>query len=61
MVTYLDGIINPARYLPWNGSFGWLGYHGLLSTNDARNFSAENAIHGSSWIPATGIPYTPGL
>ncbi|KAL3738869.1 hypothetical protein ACJRO7_020272 [Eucalyptus globulus] len=39
----------------------WAGYHVIKSATEASNFTVEKFIAGGSWLPATGVPYTPGL
>ncbi|XP_073109351.1 pectinesterase-like [Elaeis guineensis] len=39
----------------------WPGYHVITSAADASQFTVGNFLSGNSWIPATGVPYTPGL
>ncbi|KAK4572042.1 hypothetical protein RGQ29_030451 [Quercus rubra] len=39
----------------------WPGFHVITSPNVALRFSANGLIAGSSWLPATGVPFTPGL
>ncbi|KAL7001681.1 pectinesterase [Sarracenia purpurea var. burkii] len=30
-------------------------------TSEANQFTVGNFIHGNSWLPSTGVPFTPGL
>ncbi|KAF7850873.1 hypothetical protein BT93_L4892 [Corymbia citriodora subsp. variegata] len=39
----------------------WPGYHVITSANVASQFTVSSLIAGQSWLPATGIPFTPGL
>ena len=39
----------------------WPGYHVITSAAEASQFTVGNFLSGNSWIPATGVPYTPGL
>ncbi|OIW00947.1 hypothetical protein TanjilG_10025 [Lupinus angustifolius] len=39
----------------------WKGYHVLTTTSQASPFTVGNFIAGSSWLPATGVPFTSGL
>ncbi|KAK3195037.1 hypothetical protein Dsin_026347 [Dipteronia sinensis] len=39
----------------------WRGHHVLTSATDANKFTVENFLAGSSWLPTTGVPFTPGL
>ncbi|KAB1209633.1 Pectinesterase 2 [Morella rubra] len=39
----------------------WPGYHVITSATTASQFTVENFINGSSWLPATSVPYTAGL
>lgn len=39
----------------------WPGYHVLTSPRQASQFTVANFIGGNSWIPGTGVPFTPGL
>lgn len=84
MKCTIDGLINPAGWLPWSGSFAlstlyygeymntgsgastsgrvkWPGFHVITSPTEAGKFSVGNFLAGSSWIPATGVPFTAGL
>ncbi|XP_031498016.1 pectinesterase-like [Nymphaea colorata] len=38
----------------------WLEYH-LMTIDDARNFTAGSFIDGSTWLPATKVPFSLGL
>ncbi|MED6120126.1 hypothetical protein PIB30_018153 [Stylosanthes scabra] len=35
--------------------------HGVLSKNDAVQYTAEQWIQGSEWLPSTGIPFDPAF
>lgn len=39
----------------------WAGYHVITSATTASQFTVANFIAGSSWLPATSVPYTAGL
>ncbi|KAL4575944.1 hypothetical protein LXL04_012031 [Taraxacum kok-saghyz] len=39
----------------------WRGYSVIKSASVASQFTVERLIAGRSWLPATGIPFTPGL
>ncbi|KAI9180713.1 hypothetical protein LWI28_007453 [Acer negundo] len=39
----------------------WRGHHVLTSATDANKFTVGNFLAGSSWLPATSVPFTPGL
>ncbi|KAL8141471.1 hypothetical protein V2J09_014503 [Rumex salicifolius] len=39
----------------------WAGYHKAMSVNAASRFTVGSFIAGRSWLPATGVPFTPGL
>ncbi|XP_065860182.1 probable pectinesterase/pectinesterase inhibitor 33 [Euphorbia lathyris] len=39
----------------------WKGYHVITSTKVASSFTVNGLIAGQSWLPATGVPFTPGL
>ncbi|KAL9240386.1 hypothetical protein vseg_014611 [Gypsophila vaccaria] len=39
----------------------WGGYHVITSVVEASQFSVANFIGGSSWLPATGVPFTAGV
>ncbi|GAA0151115.1 esterase [Lithospermum erythrorhizon] len=83
MKTFLDGLINPAGWLPWSGNFAlstlyyaeyantgpgsstsnrvkWGGYR-VIGASDANQFTVGNFIAGSSWLKASGVPFTAGL
>ncbi|CAK9153133.1 unnamed protein product [Ilex paraguariensis] len=39
----------------------WGGYHVITSASEASKFTVGSLIAGSSWLPATGVPFTSGL
>ncbi|KDP33984.1 hypothetical protein JCGZ_07555 [Jatropha curcas] len=39
----------------------WKGFKVMTSASEARPYTAENFIAGSSWLPSTGFPYSLGL
>nr|GEU50360.1 probable pectinesterase/pectinesterase inhibitor 60 [Tanacetum cinerariifolium] len=39
----------------------WRGYKVIRSASEASQYTVERLIAGRSWLPATGIPFTPGL
>ncbi|KAL9993623.1 putative pectinesterase [Helianthus debilis subsp. tardiflorus] len=39
----------------------WSGYQVIRSASVASQYTVERLIAGRSWLPATGIPFTPGL
>lgn len=39
----------------------WQGYHVLTNASDAEPFTVSEFIQGDYWLPATGVPYSPGL
>ncbi|CAK8540933.1 unnamed protein product [Lathyrus sativus] len=39
----------------------WRGYHILNDSKEAINFTVAQLISGNTWIPSTGVPFTPGL
>lgn len=39
----------------------WPGYHIITSAKDAKKFTVSSFIHGSSWLPSTGVAYLAGL
>lgn len=85
MQTYLDWLIDPEGWLPWNRSafdldtlyYGeynnlgprsstkarikWKGYHVIQSSEEALQFTVAKFIGGLSWLPTTGVPFTPYL
>ncbi|CAA7401404.1 unnamed protein product [Spirodela intermedia] len=84
MQCTLDGLIAPAGWLEWSGSFAlktlyygeykntgagagtggrvkWGGYRVITSAAEAGKFTVGSFLGGNSWIPATGVPFTPGL
>ncbi|KAF8379278.1 hypothetical protein HHK36_028711 [Tetracentron sinense] len=49
-----------------NGAFTgkrvkWPGFHVLNDSSDASRFCVSNFIQGESWIPVTGVPFSPGI
>ncbi|XP_047948834.1 pectinesterase 2-like [Salvia hispanica] len=84
MKTELDSLIDPAGWLPWDGTVGldtlyyaeyantgpgsstanrvnWTNYHVITSPSVAAQFTPGNFIDANSWLPATNVPFTPGL
>ncbi|XP_050386919.1 pectinesterase 2-like [Argentina anserina] len=43
------------------GRVKWGGYRVITSSSEASKFTVGNLIAGSSWLPATGVPFTSGL
>lgn len=39
----------------------WHGYRVITSASVASQFTVANFIAGQTWLPATGMPFTPGL
>lgn len=39
----------------------WPGFHVISSADDAAKFTVQNFLDGCSWLPETGVPFTPGL
>ncbi|CAH9133655.1 unnamed protein product [Cuscuta epithymum] len=39
----------------------WAGYHVITDAAEARKFTVEQLIQGSSWLQDTGVTYTEGL
>ncbi|XWS45907.1 hypothetical protein CRYUN_Cryun14cG0019600 [Craigia yunnanensis] len=39
----------------------WGGYRVLTSASEASKFTVSNFLAGNSWLPETGVPFTPGL
>ncbi|XP_022951717.1 probable pectinesterase/pectinesterase inhibitor 39 [Cucurbita moschata] len=39
----------------------WPGFHVLHSLTDVANFTVENFINGTTWLPETTIPFRAGL
>jgi pectinesterase len=39
----------------------WSGYHVLTDPIQASNFTVVQLILGNQWLPATDVPFTPGL
>ncbi|OMP00610.1 Pectinesterase, catalytic [Corchorus olitorius] len=39
----------------------WKGYHRTLTAAEASKFTVANFLAGNSWLPATHVPFTPGL
>lgn len=44
-----------------SGRVNWGGYHVITSSSEASKFTVGNFIAGSSWLPATNVPFTAGL
>lgn len=83
MESYIDDLIQPEGWLPWNATFAidtcfyseynnrgpaastlkrvqWKGVKELTKAR-VEHFLADFFIMGSKWVPATGVPYAPGL
>ncbi|KAJ6676255.1 PECTINESTERASE [Salix viminalis] len=43
------------------GRVKWGGYRVITSSTEASSFTVANFIAGSSWLPATGVPFFAGL
>lgn len=43
------------------GRVKWRGYRVITSSTEASRFTVANFIAGRSWLPATGVPFYPGL
>jgi pectinesterase len=39
----------------------WPGFHVITSSSVAAQFTVGQFISGTSWIPATSVPFTSGL
>ncbi|XXG81839.1 hypothetical protein AAC387_Pa09g2396 [Persea americana] len=39
----------------------WPGFHVIPSAVEAEKFTVGKFLNGSKWIPATSVPFTPGL
>ncbi|XXG81831.1 hypothetical protein AAC387_Pa09g2392 [Persea americana] len=39
----------------------WPGFHVITSAAGAGKFTVGMFLNGSTWIPATSLPFTPGL
>nr|XP_043633753.1 pectinesterase-like [Erigeron canadensis] len=39
----------------------WPGYHIIVDQDTANEYTVANFISGNDWLPATGVPFTPGL
>ncbi|TQD69093.1 hypothetical protein C1H46_045374 [Malus baccata] len=46
---------------PTTGRVKWGGYRIITSSSEASKFTVDNFIAGSSWLPATNVPFTAGL
>lgn len=44
-----------------SGRVRWPGVHSSLSSSEAAKFTVAEFIFGDSWLPGTGVQYTPGL
>ncbi|KAL6124426.1 hypothetical protein ACLB2K_076938 [Fragaria x ananassa] len=44
-----------------SGRVKWGGYHVITSSSEASKFTVGNFVAGSSWLPATNVPFTAGL
>ncbi|XVF08443.1 hypothetical protein REPUB_Repub07fG0004200 [Reevesia pubescens] len=49
----------PASSTKWRVK--WRGFHVITSPNVASRFTVNSLIAGESWLPATGVPFTPDL
>ena len=39
----------------------WPGYHNVINTTDALNYTVASFVFGDNWLPQTGVPYSSGL
>ncbi|XP_026379668.1 probable pectinesterase/pectinesterase inhibitor 61 [Papaver somniferum] len=39
----------------------WTGYHRITTIEESQKFTSSQFILGSEWLPASGVPFTPGL
>lgn len=39
----------------------WPGIQKMITPQVAQTFTASQFLDGDSWIPATGVPYVPGM
>lgn len=39
----------------------WPGYHVMKSPAQASPFTVATLLAGTTWLPATGVPFTSGL
>ncbi|EHA8590296.1 Pectinesterase 2 [Cocos nucifera] len=44
-----------------SGRVEWPGYRVITNASEASMFTVGSFLGGDSWIPPTGVPYTPGL
>lgn len=49
----------PASSTKWRVK--WRGFHVITSPTVASRFTVNSLIAGGSWLPAMGVPFTPGL
>ncbi|XP_077219267.1 pectinesterase-like [Tasmannia lanceolata] len=56
-----------AEYKNWGAGAGtndrvkWPGYKVIRDPNEAAKFTVNIFIQGDEWLPATGVPFIPGL
>ncbi|XP_058106989.1 probable pectinesterase/pectinesterase inhibitor 32 [Magnolia sinica] len=43
------------------GRVNWIGFHSINTTSEMLNFTVDRLLHGSSWLPFTGVTYSLGL
>ena len=39
----------------------WPGFHDITSPIEASSFTVTGLLAGRTWLPATGVPFSPGL
>ncbi|KAF1896427.1 hypothetical protein Lal_00034125 [Lupinus albus] len=39
----------------------WSGYHVIRTSTQASTYTVASLLAGQTWLPSTGIPFTPGL
>ncbi|KAL6004899.1 hypothetical protein ACLOJK_005457 [Asimina triloba] len=58
---YYGEYMNSGDGATTNKRVKWPGFHTLRDPSEAEKFTVRRFIQGDAWIPATGVPFTPGL
>ncbi|MQL83285.1 hypothetical protein Taro_015771 [Colocasia esculenta] len=58
---YYGEYMNTGAGARTGGRVKWPGFYVITAASEAGNFTVEKFLNGSSWLPATGVPFTPGI
>lgn len=58
---YYAEYLNEGAGASTENTVNWSGFHVLNSPQQSGSFTVSSFIQGDSWIPATGVPFWPGI